>query len=160
MAVITITVLKQGSRGPEVFDLQHLLLARAGADLDELGAVDGIFGPLTEIAVLNFQAHQPVEADGIVNPDTWRALAAEWEWPDRQPGRFLRQGDRGKSVRQLQQGLQRQRLYHGAIDGLFGPRTREAVILLQRTGKPVSNVNGVVGPLTFRASVEATTRQN
>ncbi|NJM56996.1 MAG: peptidoglycan-binding protein [Synechococcales cyanobacterium RU_4_20] len=148
MAVITITVLKQGSRGADVVDLQHLLLARGGADLDEIGSPDGIFGPLTKIAVTNFQAHQPGEADGVVDHDTWAALAPVEEWPDRTPGRFLRRGDRGSSVRKLQRGLQAAGFYRSAIDGVFGPLTLQAVMQFQRQ-QAVSNLEGIVGPLTF-----------
>ena len=37
--------------------------------------VDGIFGPNTESAVKGFQADNSLQQDGIVGPQTWRALA-------------------------------------------------------------------------------------
>ncbi len=152
MAVITVTILKQGSRGAEVVDLQHLLLARGGADLDEIVSPDGIFGSLTQIAVLNFQAHQPGSVDGIVDRDTWQALAADQEWPEGVAGRFLRRGDRGQAVRRLQRGLRAQGLYQDAIDGVFGPLTQHAVVRLQ-VREAVSNTQGIVGPLTFSRAI-------
>jgi hypothetical protein len=48
-------------------------------DLDLLGynlAVDGIFGPLTEAAVKDFQTKQGIAVDGIVGPITWGKMEA------------------------------------------------------------------------------------
>jgi len=38
------------------------------------GAVDGDFGPQTEMAVKNFQSDMTLTIDGIVGDNTWRAL--------------------------------------------------------------------------------------
>jgi hypothetical protein len=61
-------VLRRGTSGPAVVDLQHLL----GLQLS--GAGVGIFGPFTEEAVIDFQKKHGIAADGIVGPATWRAL--------------------------------------------------------------------------------------
>lgn len=53
-------VLKLGSRGNEVKALQEKLNLKA----------DGIFGPLTEEAVKDFQGSNGLEVDGIVGADT------------------------------------------------------------------------------------------
>ena len=60
-------VIRQGSRGAAVGELQHKLNKIAGAGL----AVDGVFGPKTRTAVLNFQRFFGLAADGIVGPQTW-----------------------------------------------------------------------------------------
>jgi N-acetylmuramoyl-L-alanine amidase len=35
---------------------------------------DGVFGPVTQLHVVNFQSHHGLTADGIVGPQTARAL--------------------------------------------------------------------------------------
>ena len=55
--------------------------------------------------------------------------------PDPKPSRPLVRGDRGKSVRDLQEHLQLQGLDVGPIDGHFGPRTERAVIAFQFVNK-------------------------
>jgi hypothetical protein len=60
------TILRRGSTGSEVRALQHALNARPYVHLTE----DGIFGPLTEMAVCNFQRRVYLREDGIVGPQT------------------------------------------------------------------------------------------
>lgn len=63
-------VLRSGSRGTDVSDLQRRLNA-AGFDA---GAVDGVFGTRTDRAVRAFQAARRLSADGVVGSQTWSAL--------------------------------------------------------------------------------------
>lgn len=56
--------LKLGSRGAQVMTLQKKLHLR----------VDGIFGPLTDEAVREFQEKNGLTVDGIVGPKTWNKL--------------------------------------------------------------------------------------
>jgi peptidoglycan hydrolase-like protein with peptidoglycan-binding domain len=58
-----------GSTGKSV-ELIQAALNRYGAHL----VVDGIFGPLTQAAVIRFQRAHRLKADGIVGSLTWRAL--------------------------------------------------------------------------------------
>jgi len=60
-----------GSRGTDVTKLQRALTA-AGQDP---GGADGIFGPKTKTAVVNFQKAHGLTVDGIVGPQTSSALA-------------------------------------------------------------------------------------
>ena len=41
-------------------------------------------------------------------------------------------GSRGQEVRSVQQKLRSLGFYSGAVDGIFGPRTKEAVLAFQR----------------------------
>jgi hypothetical protein len=65
----TRPMLRRGSTGNDVVDLQGLLVRR-GATLN----ADGIFGGLTREAVVDFQQRSGLGADGIVGPLTWQAL--------------------------------------------------------------------------------------
>jgi putative chitinase len=62
-------VLRRGSRGEAVGDLQRLL-RKAGFPL----AVDEDFGAATETAVMVLQRRRRLAVDGIVGRDTWAAL--------------------------------------------------------------------------------------
>lgn len=62
-------LLRFGSRSPEVRDLQQRL-NQAGFNL----VVDGIFGPQTRRAVVQFQVSHRLQPDGVVGPATWGAL--------------------------------------------------------------------------------------
>ncbi|MCP4595647.1 peptidoglycan-binding domain-containing protein [Neptuniibacter sp.] len=67
--------LKNGSKGEKVKSVQEIL-----ADLGlKPGAIDGIFGDKTELAVIRFQEDHSLYADGIVGPNTWQALRAALE---------------------------------------------------------------------------------
>jgi len=71
VAAPTKPLLKKGSKGPEVLDLQKRL--------NELGAAvieDGDFGSLTKDAVIAFQRDYSLTPDGVVGDDTRAALAS------------------------------------------------------------------------------------
>jgi len=59
-----MTTLKKGSRGNDVKELQRYL------NLIQ----DGIFGVITEEAVIAYQKRHRLVADGIVGPKTWESL--------------------------------------------------------------------------------------
>ena len=67
----TRPVLARGSQGDAVVQLQNLL-----HDENFAVAVDGDFGPGTEVAATRFQSENGLTADGIVGPQTWAALDA------------------------------------------------------------------------------------
>jgi len=61
---------RRGSMGVYVCIIQDSLNIVQGAGL----TIDGNFGPLTNAAVVRFQANNRLTADGIVGCNTWRAL--------------------------------------------------------------------------------------
>lgn len=63
-------VLRLGSRGSDVMEIQSLL-SQIGYNP---GPIDGIFGPLTQQAVINFQLDNNLTPDGIIGPNTYRIL--------------------------------------------------------------------------------------
>lgn len=64
-----IGVLRQGSRGKDVEKLQVLVNTRV---VPSPGLkVDGIFGPKTQAAVLQFQNTKGIASDGLVGKNTW-----------------------------------------------------------------------------------------
>lgn len=65
-------VMKRGSTGPEVAELQGLLMA-VGCRIGN-GAPNGLFGPRTETAVSEFENNKGMSGDGVVDEATLNAL--------------------------------------------------------------------------------------
>lgn len=67
----TYPVLRRGSKGAYVKEMQTLLnYSSCGANL----TVDGIFGRLSELALINFQGMRGLKKDGICGAKTWAEL--------------------------------------------------------------------------------------
>jgi peptidoglycan hydrolase-like protein with peptidoglycan-binding domain len=64
-------------------------------------------------------------------------------------GCYLKQGDRGYGVKELQQNLRSCYRASVAVDGYYGPQTRAAVERVQRLHRV--RVDGVYGPATMKA---------
>ena len=121
------SILRVGSKGSQVTSLQQRL--------KELGYFQGnttkYFGPITKAAVIRFQTHNGLKADGIVGSKTWNALgnkpksAAKIITGGSYP--TLREGSKGEDVKYLQRKLNLR------VDGIFGSRTKAAVISFQRS---------------------------
>lgn len=69
------TILRSGSRGSEVKQLQTLLNAKLKPTPKI--AEDGVFGPSTDLLIKKFQAISNLGIDGVVGPITWAALAGK-----------------------------------------------------------------------------------
>src|SRR5438105_12737196 len=76
-------LLRFGSRGPNVVELQNLL----NADLDPSPNLtpDGIFGGATDVAVKRFQDENWLTVDGIVGPCTLNALRGTEDFVNYKP---------------------------------------------------------------------------
>lgn len=75
-----MAILRHGDRGPEVAELQELLI-QVGAEIN----ADGIFGDRTERAVVTFQRSAGLVTDGLAGPKTMRALPGGNEDPSGMP---------------------------------------------------------------------------
>jgi len=165
------TLLRLGSRGDDVRQIQTWLnMVRPEIPGNPILAVDGIFGPITQAAVIAFQRRFGLASDGIVGPITWGELVRQIQTPPPEPptptppstpptsggrpfpGPLLRFGSRGEDVRQVQTWLNAVRSgVPGnpilAVDGIFGPLTQGAVIAFQRHFGLAPD--GIVGPITW-----------
>lgn len=70
-APVNMPILRFGSSGEAVATVQEVLRISKHYG----GKIDGDFGTLTEKAVRAFQKSFGMEADGIVNQETWTALS-------------------------------------------------------------------------------------
>src|SRR5688572_9206186 len=71
-SALALAALRRGAQGPEVQKLQRQLNARL-LPAPNL-AVDGMFGPLTYRAVVEYQKAMRIDPDGIVGKLTWYHL--------------------------------------------------------------------------------------
>ena len=149
------TPLRRGSSGPNVVIIQVALnrISQNYPAIPKLPNTDGIFGSGTEASVKKFQEIFNLTPDGIVGKATWYALvrlytavtslselrsqgqqfySINWSYPDP-----LQEGDTGDIIRHLQYMLSILSTFipqipNVAIDGIFGPKTRDAVLAAQR----------------------------
>ncbi len=147
--------LRRGTSGPNVVVIQTELnrISQSYPAIPKVTPVDGIYGAQTEAAVRKFQEVFNLEVDGVVGKATWYALVRLYiavtsmaelrsqgqkyyynTWATDDP---INQGDRGIKVEHLQYMLSVLAAYipeipSVAVDGIFGPATRNAVIAAQR----------------------------
>ncbi len=148
-------IIKIGSMGDAVKKAQQALIQRYYLNV---GTDDGKFGPVTDLAVRNYQSDRstgnfnaysfPLKIDGIIGPATWFRLDPQ----------VIQRGSRGNAVRLLQEILKSfafPAFDPGPIDSIFGINTENAVKEFQSQffdfdGNPLQ-VDGIVGQKTWTA---------
>ncbi|MFL6138956.1 MAG: N-acetylmuramoyl-L-alanine amidase [Frankiaceae bacterium] len=101
-------------------------------------------------AVRGFQQSRGLSVDGVVGPETYRALdEARWRLGDRLLSMRVAHPFVGDDVAELQHRLQELGFDPGRCDGVFGARTEQAVRELQRNLGLVPD--GTCGPHTLKA---------
>ena len=114
--------LKEGASGPDVVLAQQVLGVSA----------DGVFGPGTKAALLEWQGDNGVKKTGVLDRATWDKMIELGEISERgdsdKPKDYdsVRRGSTGESVKALQ------RLLKLPVDGKFGPATDKAVREFQK----------------------------
>jgi len=126
-------LLRTGDRGNAVVRLQTQLRNLGFYQ----GTIDGDFGAGTEAAVIQFQQSQNLTPDGVAGPQTAAALdrlassLPNPNTPNVPTGSTPPRGDRF-SVLELQRRLRDRGFYQGAVDGVAGAQTRNAIRAAQR----------------------------
>jgi N-acetylmuramoyl-L-alanine amidase len=129
----------------------RIKLAQLGLlDHTESGVPLDTFDIDVDHAVRQFQQERGLIADGVVGPATYRVLEeARWRLGDRLLSYVVANPQSGDDVLELQRRLTELGFDVGRVDGIFGPRTGEALREFQRNiGLPA---DGTCGPSTFKA---------
>lgn len=153
--------ISAGADGPEVAAIQQRLQVHSF----KVGTIDGSYGSRTTSAVRAFQQSKGLKSDGIVDKETWTALAADpAPAPETvqsnapilsntavpgNPPTALTKGAVGSKVKTLQVRLEIQGYDPGPIDGIFGARTATAVKNYQKFKG--FTANGMVDETTWKA---------
>ncbi|NHC16532.1 N-acetylmuramoyl-L-alanine amidase [Motilibacter deserti] len=153
-------LLRLGSKGPAVAEIRQKLTRlglladvpapSSGAEARIAGLEAAEFDAPVDAAVRAFQQQRGVTVDGIVGPQTYRALdEARWRLGDRILTHAVSHLLAGDDVVALQQRLLELGFDCGRVDGIFGRRTESALREFQRNVGLVPD--GTCGPKTFKA---------
>ena len=118
LSSFSLPILRNGSISYDVTLVQRLLNNAGYGSLVE----DSIFGSRTEKALKQFQKDRNLTVDGVVGPQTWKALLP----------RTLDRNTRGNDVERLQITLNEIGYGNLVVDGIFGPNTEKAVKQFQK----------------------------
>ena len=139
--------LKQGSSGATVKTMQTKLISWGYLS----GTADGVFGAKTKAAVIAFHKANGLTADGVVGTRTAQAMGisisgASTTAANTSSGTALKQGSSGTVVKTMQTKLINWGYLKGTADGVFGAKTKAAVIAFQKANGLTAD--GVVGAKT------------
>lgn len=137
-------VLDMGARGPEVTSIQNRLMA-LGYTIP--GGADGQFGSGLKNAIRQYQTDKGLDVDGSVGKATWDLLFPLQEISVGFPGYLLGLGMSGQNVKIIQNKLSDLGYAIGAIDSIFGEKTKAAVIQFQTDNS--LDADGVIGQETW-----------
>jgi peptidoglycan hydrolase-like protein with peptidoglycan-binding domain len=139
---------------PEIASIQELLAKRGFNP----GVIDGVKGASTTEAIIAAQTFYKLEADGTLGEQTLAALQNDPYEIDVPVASSSTGTDKASStdvtatsdeIKNVQQLLSDRGFYGGAIDGIKGPMTEEAIVLAQKTYGLIAD--GVAGSLTIAA---------
>ena len=123
---------QESLRGPDAPDrglvraLQRELASRGYA----AGPIDGVFGPVTQAALMAFEYDAGLQVSGEASEKRLSQIVFGSAKPAKSPGRY---GSKPMFiVRQVQKVLAEQGYAPGPIDGLFGAATRKAIEKFER----------------------------
>jgi N-acetylmuramoyl-L-alanine amidase len=124
--------------------------ALAGLELLAAAHEEAVYDEATEHAVRLFQQRRGLSVDGIVGPETYRAInAAKFRLGDRLLSLSSGHPFVGDDVAALQDRLLELGFDAGRVDGVFGARTESALRSFQREYGLLPD--GSCGPATLRA---------
>jgi N-acetylmuramoyl-L-alanine amidase len=149
-----VQLIKRGDSGPAAAEVRATLLSlgllgegRHAAPEDPQNV---LFDAACDLALREFQQARGLSVDGIVGPETWRALvASRWRLGDRLLHRSIGDPMVGDDVHTLQERLLEMGYDAGRADGIFGARTETALRAFQRECGLATD--GSFGPATMRA---------
>jgi N-acetylmuramoyl-L-alanine amidase len=141
--------LQRGAQGIAVADVRRML-ATLGLLANTDPHTSEVYDDATELAVRHFQQRRGMLVDGMVGAETYQALIeAHWVLGDRvlahEPASLLV----GDDVSALQTQLLELGYRVARADGVFGPRTADALRNFQRDYGLVAD--GICGPATLHA---------
>ena len=154
---ITTSESSTTTKSAEVTSLQDLLSKRGFYN----GAVDGIMGPKTRLAIVAAQKSYGLTTDGVAGPQTIAALETgvsnktnkSTEVPvaatNDSKTSENKSGKSSKETIALQELLAKRGFYNGAIDGIKGSQTSTAIASAQKAYGLVTD--GIAGPQTIAA---------
>ena len=137
-------VIGMGARGENVVKIQNELIRRG---YDVPGGTDGQYGSGARNAVRAFQKDHGLDIDGDVGEKTWYALFPKQQTSIEYPNYLISMGMSDANVKMIQKRLSDLGFSIGNIDGIFGEKTKNAVMEFQRMRG--LDADGIVGEKTW-----------